>query len=151
MLTGMRLGHVELPVSDPLRSLDFYRDVLGFALDANQADQYIWISSNGVAILLRPGFEDASGDDVAAVNLVLYTDALSADTARLREAGLELTERRPALDVLLVLELRAHGVETLDHRGGRTRGTIGRGARGSRQADRKREQRRGEKRPQIPG
>ena len=89
----MRFGHVELPVSDPMRSLAFYRDVLGFALATNQADRYIWMTSNGTEVLLRPGFVSAPDDDVAAVNLVLYTDELKRDARALEDAGVEYTQR----------------------------------------------------------
>lgn len=40
----MKLGHVELPVHEPLRALGFYRDVLGFELEVNQADRFIWMT-----------------------------------------------------------------------------------------------------------
>ena len=74
----MKLGHIEIPVSDPMRSLAFYRDTLGFTLEVNQADRFIWMTANDVVLMLRPGFESAPENDLAAVNLVLYVVAISA-------------------------------------------------------------------------
>jgi catechol 2,3-dioxygenase-like lactoylglutathione lyase family enzyme len=93
----MQVGHVEIPSSDPLRSLAFYRDVLGFALDVVQADRFVWMTSGGVTVLIRPGFESAPDDDLAGHNLVLYSDDLASDAARLREAGVAFTERASCL------------------------------------------------------
>ncbi|MEW5992479.1 MAG: VOC family protein [Chloroflexota bacterium] len=93
----MRVGHVEVPVSEPLRSLSFYRDVLGFALEANQGDRHLWLANGEFVLLLRPGFAGAPNDDVAGINLVLYTDDYSAAAARLRERGVAFTERANCL------------------------------------------------------
>ncbi len=93
----MQLGHIEIPVTDPLRSLSFYRDVLGFHLEVNQGDQVIWMKSGDVEVMLRPGFESAPADDLAAVNLVLYSDDVASDANRLREAGVSFTERANCL------------------------------------------------------
>ena len=49
----LKLGHLELFVRDPARSRDFYRDVLGFELLAEQGSDYIWIKSGDREILLR--------------------------------------------------------------------------------------------------
>jgi len=93
----MRLGHIEIPVSDPLRSLAFYRDVLGFALEVNQGDRFIWMTAGGVTLMLRPGFESAPDDDRAGFNLVLYSERLEEDAARLRAAGITFSERANCL------------------------------------------------------
>ena len=93
MSNEMRAGHIEIPVSDPLRSLAFYRDVLGFALDVNQGDRVIWLTSGDLVVMLRPGFDSAHDNDLAAVNLVLYTADVDAARERLRTAGVEFSER----------------------------------------------------------
>lgn len=93
----LRLGHVEIPVSDPLASLAFYRDVLGFALEVNQADRFVWMTSGGTTLLLRPGFAGAPDEDLAEHNLVLYSDDLATDAARLQKAGVRFTERANCL------------------------------------------------------
>ena len=90
----MRLGHVEIPVSDPLGSAEFYGKVLGMQLGANQADRYMWLVSGEAVVLLRPGFGDAPDeDDLAEINLVFYSDDLAADAARLESHGVRFTER----------------------------------------------------------
>ena len=89
----MKLGHVELPVRDPLRALAFYRDVLGFQLEVNQVDRFIWMTSGDVTLLLRPGAEEDPPGDLARANLVLYSDDLTADVERVRASGVELSER----------------------------------------------------------
>jgi len=93
----MRLGHIELPVSDPMRSLAFYRDILGFELEVNQSDRFIWMTASGATLMLRPGFESAPENDRAGFNLVLYTSNLEADAERLRQAGLTFSERANCL------------------------------------------------------
>jgi len=93
----MQLGHIEIPVRDPLRSLAFYRDVLGFMLEENQGDRFIWMTASGVTLMLRPGFESAPENDRAGFNLVLYSERLKGDAARLREAGISFSERANCL------------------------------------------------------
>jgi len=67
----MRVGHSELPVSDPMRSMKFYTEILGFKLDTNQGNRFIWLTSGGLTILLRPGKPVAREFD-AAQNICLY-------------------------------------------------------------------------------
>jgi catechol 2,3-dioxygenase-like lactoylglutathione lyase family enzyme len=51
----MKLGHIELFVADPIASRDFYRDVLGFEVTAEQHGKFIWLRPGDQEILLRPG------------------------------------------------------------------------------------------------
>ena len=87
----MKIGHTEIFVTDPQASKRFYVDVLGFALEADQGGQFIWVSRDGAAFLLRPGRRAAPASDYAssASALVLYTDDLDGEMERLRERGLE--------------------------------------------------------------
>lgn len=93
----IHLGHVELPVSDSLRSMAFYVDTLGFKLEVNQADRFIWVTSGDVVLLLRPGFAGVPDDDLAGVNLVLYTSALDAARAALEARGVAFESRANCL------------------------------------------------------
>ena len=80
----MEFGHLELPVSDPLRSLDFYTRVLGFHLEANQADRFIWVQRAGLVLLLRPG-EPGGGHSV-----VFYMDDPAAEAEAMHARGAEI-------------------------------------------------------------
>ena len=55
----MRLGHIELFVRDPMASLAFYQDVLGFDVVDVQQETFVWLRSGDVVLLLRPGTSDA--------------------------------------------------------------------------------------------
>ena len=93
----MRVGHLELPVANPLESMSFYVDMLGFELVANQGDQFIWVKAGAQELLLKPAEADsARGDpDTGPLptrrNICLYTDDLDAELVRLRGAGIEPT------------------------------------------------------------
>lgn len=89
----MRIGHVELPVQDLLASLAFYEGVLGFRLEANQGDRFLWLTSGDVVILLRPGPPRPAGGEDDSPNVVLYTEDLDAAHARLVAAGVSTTLR----------------------------------------------------------
>ncbi len=93
----MQVGHVELPVRDALRSARFYTEVLGFTLEANQADRFVWLTSGQLTLLLRPGFDGAPENDLSAVNLVLYTDDVPGARARLEDADVAWSERANCL------------------------------------------------------
>lgn len=83
----MEFGHLELPVSDPLRSLDFYTQVLGFRLESNQADRFIWVTRGRLELLLRPGETGGSH------SIVFYTDDPAAEAEALRARGADVTLR----------------------------------------------------------
>ena len=84
----MRIGHVELPVSDPLASADFYVGRLGFELVANQDDSFVWVRAGDLELLLKPGPPRAPGAFADVPSLTLYTDELPRDIQRLRDAGI---------------------------------------------------------------
>lgn len=87
----MKAGHIELPVSDPVRSMKFYTEVLGFKLDVNQDNRFIWLTSNGYTLLLRPG-KPATGDFSASPNLCLYVADVAGAVRRLAAHGVQLIE-----------------------------------------------------------
>jgi len=84
------LGHIELFVRDPARSMEFYRDVLGFELTADQGPSYFWLKSGTTEIVLRPARSSATaptyGD--APFGFVLYTSDLPATLEMLKNRGL---------------------------------------------------------------
>ena len=72
----MKLGHLEFESADPLATMRFYVDTLGFELVANQGDKFIWVKKDGVELLLRPK------GDYALPSMVFYSDDPEADAAR---------------------------------------------------------------------
>jgi catechol 2,3-dioxygenase len=92
---GMRVGHIELPVEDPVASGRFYVDVLGFELVANQGDTFVWVRAGDVELLLRPGPPRPAGARPEVTGITLYSDDLPADVERLRAARIELALEGP--------------------------------------------------------
>ena len=83
----MKFGHIELETGDPLASMRFYVDVLGYALVANQGDRFIWVEKGGVEYLLRPR------GDYALPCYVYYANDPAAEAERLRTAGVEVLHK----------------------------------------------------------
>jgi len=86
----MNLGHVEIFVSDPRKSQDFYVNVLGFELVTVQQDQFVWLRREDREVLLRPGRAAVSADSYqrAAIALVFYTEDLQQTKLELEARGL---------------------------------------------------------------
>jgi len=87
----LKLGHIELFVRDPQRSRDFYRDVLGFEVIDEQGRGFIWLSSGGFQILLRPAGANTTTTSTyaeSAIAFVIYTDDLPATLETLASRGL---------------------------------------------------------------
>jgi catechol 2,3-dioxygenase-like lactoylglutathione lyase family enzyme len=86
----MKLGHIEIFVSDPLKSKDFYVDVLGFEVVAVQQKRFVWLRRDDREVLLRPGRAAAAASSYAgaAITLVLYTDDLPRTKRDLEARGL---------------------------------------------------------------
>ena len=102
------IGHVALKVADIGRSLEFYRDRLGFAemMRLDNDDGSLWlvylrITDTQFLELFPDGQGDRAPDrDATAVNhFCLECDDLDVTAARLRGAGVELTvEPKMGLD-----------------------------------------------------
>jgi catechol 2,3-dioxygenase-like lactoylglutathione lyase family enzyme len=86
----MRLGHIELFVRDPLVSLAFYHDVLGFDVVDVQQDTFVWLRSGDVELLLRPGTADGARSEYwqAPAGIVLYTNDLPSMRSHLESCGI---------------------------------------------------------------
>lgn len=112
----LKLGHLELFVTDPLRSLTFYRDRLGFRVVDVQAETYVWLESNGMELLLRPGKPSASvaSYEETSLALVLYTDDLAATIARLEEQGIELFSTEPTGQCYNFTDPDGHWIQVVD-------------------------------------
>ncbi len=88
----MKFGHIEIFVKDPVKSKDFYINVLGFDLIEIQADKFVWLKSGDAVFLLRPSksnSERASEYASSDSGYVIYTDNLEESTAKLKSKGLE--------------------------------------------------------------
>ena len=88
----MQIGHYEIFVRNPVDSIAFYRDALGFEVVEIQAERYVWLRSGESLLLLRPS--TAAHDDASyqstSIATVLYSDDLAAATARLAEHGVAI-------------------------------------------------------------
>jgi catechol 2,3-dioxygenase-like lactoylglutathione lyase family enzyme len=91
----MRIGHLELYVSDPGRARAFYEEVLGFEVVAEQEGGFHWLALGGTEVLLRPGGSagTAASYGEASEGIVLYTDDLEGTVAELTARGLEFEGR----------------------------------------------------------
>ena len=87
----MRLGHIEVFVTDPMRAKAFYEDVLGFEVETVQGGQFVWLKNGPSSVLLRPKRQaaDAATYQQSPSAMVLYTDDLDATVADLESKGLE--------------------------------------------------------------
>jgi catechol 2,3-dioxygenase-like lactoylglutathione lyase family enzyme len=87
----MRVGHIELFITDAEAARDFYGRVLGAELVNEQADgRILRFRLGSVEFLLRPG-EPGEGPEIykhARSAIVLYTDDLDAEIAKLKLRGL---------------------------------------------------------------
>ena len=89
----MKFGHFELFVTDPLTSLPFYRDMLGFDVVAVQAESFVWLKLGEQEVLLRPGRPLSSSPTYSnsRIGIVLYTHNLLETVETLRQRGLNIT------------------------------------------------------------
>jgi catechol 2,3-dioxygenase-like lactoylglutathione lyase family enzyme len=88
----MKFGHIEIYSRDPERTLNFYRDVLGFEVLVVENTHFIWLKKDDIEILIRPGEppRPATRYEDAPTGFVLYTHNIETLLADLVEKGLEL-------------------------------------------------------------
>ena len=86
-----KFGHIEIFVKDPLGSMKFYIDVLGFKLDTIQNEKFVWLTSGNYVVLLRPGEETVNAENYQSskTGFVMYTDDLEKTKELLTGRGLE--------------------------------------------------------------
>ena len=87
----MKFGHIEILAKDVKRSVDFYKNVLGFEVTVEQGQDLVWLQKGGLEILIRPGTagETAQKYEQARTGFVLYTDDVLKEKAELEKRGLE--------------------------------------------------------------
>jgi catechol 2,3-dioxygenase-like lactoylglutathione lyase family enzyme len=86
----MKFGHIEILVTDPQKSKQFYQEALGFELTVDQGGGLYWLQKDQVEILLRPGNPPKSANcyEEAPTGIVLYTDDLETTLQELQQRGL---------------------------------------------------------------
>lgn len=87
----LKFGHTEILVNDPVKSKEFYEEILCFELVEVQNEKFIWLKSGENLFLLRPGKNDLQVNEYRNSNtgLVLYTDDLNKTKKDLIIRGLE--------------------------------------------------------------
>ena len=112
----IRLGHIERFVTDPMVSLAFYRDQLGFRVVEVQEEQFVWLESNGIELLLRSGIPPAKAATYAqaGTGLVLYTDDLPAVVAQLRQQNIHLVKAEPPEQCLFFTDPDGYWFQLVD-------------------------------------
>lgn len=73
---NLKLGHIEIFAKDPLKSMDFYINVLGFELEEIQGRGIVWLKLNDKTVLLRHGGNSYPAETYQKTNIamVIYTD-----------------------------------------------------------------------------
>lgn len=89
----MRLGHIELFVTDLDRARRFYVDVLGFELQETPPGSGTWLRCGNTELLLRQGRRCAPAPTYQAASsaIVLYTKDLRNATRTLNARGLRFS------------------------------------------------------------
>lgn len=87
----IKLGHIEIFVKDPIKSIEFYEKILGFELTEIQHDKFVWLRSGNYEFLLGPGINNLNAKQYKDSNsgFVLYTDNLEKVKSELISRGLE--------------------------------------------------------------
>lgn len=87
----MYLGHIEIFVKNPLKSKEFYTEILGFIVEDIQQDKYVWLRKGEIEILLRPRQNDLQINNYQNTNIgiVIYTDDLVREVKELTSKGLK--------------------------------------------------------------
>ncbi|MBL8068679.1 MAG: VOC family protein [Armatimonadetes bacterium] len=90
----MRLGHVELFCKDCQRTRDFYVQQLEFEEAEVPGGDCIWLRSDGIEVLLRPGRQISrfARYDQSPAALVVYVRDLNEVSERLGQSGVEMSE-----------------------------------------------------------
>jgi catechol 2,3-dioxygenase-like lactoylglutathione lyase family enzyme len=85
----MKIGHIELFVTNPIASKEFYVEKLGFELLTVQQEQFVWLKLGDAEILLRPGVSYPAPPIYSGgrSGIVLYTDDLLGTVEIFRQRG----------------------------------------------------------------
>lgn len=87
----MEFGHIEIFVKEPMKSKDFYIDILGFEAEEIQHEKFVWLKKDSKIVLLRPGINEIKADayQKTAIAFVFYTDDLMKTVKEFKEKGVE--------------------------------------------------------------
>ena len=77
----LEFGHIEIFVKEPLKSKDFYIDILGFKLIEIQHDKFVWLKLGEKLILLRPGENSAKAATYQKANIAIVIYAGNVEEA----------------------------------------------------------------------
>jgi catechol 2,3-dioxygenase-like lactoylglutathione lyase family enzyme len=114
-LALLKLGHVELFVRDPLKSREFYENILGFEVIAVQQEQFVWLSLGTLEILLRPGTPQSAPEyRASAAGLVLYTNELEKTVEQLTGRGLIFGAQEGSEDCYTFKDPDGHWFQLVD-------------------------------------
>jgi len=83
-----KLGTVLLGVRDAVKSLAFYRDVLGLAVQFSSGE-FTFLDGGGVTIALRPYLDLKDGSDERRVELVFHVPDIDAAHTALEARGVK--------------------------------------------------------------
>jgi predicted enzyme related to lactoylglutathione lyase len=88
----MEPGHLEILAEDPIRTQQFYCDVLGFELTTIQNGQFIWLKKGQMEILIRQGRKQEAVPryEDSRVGFVVYSDNIDESLRKLNEKGVEI-------------------------------------------------------------
>jgi catechol 2,3-dioxygenase-like lactoylglutathione lyase family enzyme len=87
----LKLGHFEIFVREPVKTGEFYQQILGFELDEIQAGKYVWLNKNNVTVLLRPGNpkNESKAYQQTSIAMVMYSEDAEQAVRELKEKGVE--------------------------------------------------------------
>ena len=87
---NLKLGHLEIFVKDPLKSKEFYIDVLGFEHVETQGNKAVWLKMGDGLILLRPGSNSHPSNTYQSANIamVIYCDDAVKTLQTYKDRGL---------------------------------------------------------------
>lgn len=112
----LRIGHIELFVSDPIKSKRFYERVLGFEVVAEQGEQFVWVKAGEMEILLRQGKppQSTSSYAQAGAGIVLYTEDLPAKLSDYQQRGLKIQPMPDEPDCYVFTDPDGHWFQLVD-------------------------------------
>jgi catechol 2,3-dioxygenase-like lactoylglutathione lyase family enzyme len=87
----LQFGHIEIFVKEPLKSKDFYINILGFKLIETQHDKFVWLKHGEKVILLRPGKNTlkAATYQKANIAIVIYADNIEKAVGEFQNKGVK--------------------------------------------------------------
>ena len=90
----MKIGHIELFCHDCRKTKEFYVDVLGFEETEVQGGKFVWLRSEEIDLLLRPGRPGQGGRAFAdcASAMVVYCDDVATLQHRMDSSGIATSE-----------------------------------------------------------